>query len=75
MRDFDKNFRRGKLFLQIWFAFIMVIVLSVFIFVGTVFYKVLSDPNGVAYSAGQTAGQFMKGVKDAGGTLPSYSDE
>ena len=54
-------------FFKVFFGFILVMVLSVFAFVGYQFISYYSNPDAYLYEQGRRMGEFYRGVNDAVG--------
>ena len=69
MRTFNRNnrgfFSGMHIFFKLWFAFIFIVVITVFGLVGYKIYTVAADPTAAANQLGRIAGEVQKGYEDA----------
>jgi len=71
MRDFDKRFNRMRRFISIFIGAVFILIISSYILIGVIGVKVISDPEGTAEKAGETARAWKEAFNKGYEVVPS----
>lgn len=65
MTDFDKSFRSTEKFVKSFIAIVALFMFLIFVAYGYIGYKVVSNPQEISKTIGESIGAGVKSFKDA----------